>query len=293
MGKGYNYLDLDRDLIFSNPLWWLLFEQLDGVSIPAGYRRMNEQEKALASTVFRDTVPFQRVYICDGAGKDGRPFTLSYDSDYWIISGNDIVDLADLSAHQPDRETLIHELVHVWQGEHSLWNKSYIFNSLWNQARGDAYGYRLEDITAHKPWKDFNVEQQAKIVEDWFAHGQSLDDPRYRYVVEEIRDEILYTPVRSLPHATLNVSVTEPSFDTILLPLLNGRYAAPNSAEAVRKVKGVEDFFKKLDGPQAKGLLARLKTRQNGDKVSASFYDSFNSMTVGKLLIFLRDRVNA
>ena len=45
-----------------------------------------------------------------------------------------------------------------------------------------AYRYTLG-----KRWGQYNVEQQASIVEDWFRKGRKTTDPRYRYIRDNIR----------------------------------------------------------------------------------------------------------
>jgi hypothetical protein len=82
------------------------------------------------------------------------------------------------------RKLSIHELTHVWQSAHSAWAPSFIFNSLWPQAIKGSGAYKY---TANGVWEDYNVEQQASIVEDWFVRGQTLSDPNYPYIRDNIR----------------------------------------------------------------------------------------------------------
>jgi Putative peptidoglycan binding domain len=90
--------------------------------------------------------------------------------------------------------TLIHELTHVWQGHHGF-PFAYMVKSMlaqgkaiaqhWN--RNEAYDY---DKTIYKNWRDYNVEQQGNIVEDWFnpkEGKQSASDPRFPYIEKVIR----------------------------------------------------------------------------------------------------------
>jgi len=60
-------------------------------------------------------------------------------------------------------------------------------NSLVAQAcrQGNAYLYGERNL--NKPWDDFNIEEQAQIVEDWFKKGVSASDPRFHYVRNNIR----------------------------------------------------------------------------------------------------------
>jgi hypothetical protein len=45
-----------------------------------------------------------------------------------------------------------------------------------------AYRYELG-----KNWGEYNVEQQAHIVEDWYDKGMKSDDPRYSYIQDFVR----------------------------------------------------------------------------------------------------------
>ena len=59
--------------------------------------------------------------------------------------------------------------------------------SQWNHHRGKAYVFNKSDIG--KPWTDFNVEQQASIVETWFSESDGRSSPkdaRYPYITNNI-----------------------------------------------------------------------------------------------------------
>jgi hypothetical protein len=88
-----------------------------------------------------------------------------------------------------DWATFIHEMTHVWQGQNHLIGPGYMLNSLfWQAISDDAYRY-----TVGVPWGKYNVEQQAHLVEDWYAlDAKSTASLRYPY----IRDNILH-PVRA------------------------------------------------------------------------------------------------
>lgn len=49
------------------------------------------------------------------------------------------------------------------------------------------HGARAYNFTAGKPWKSYNPEQQAMIVEQWFAMGQSQNDPLFPYIDQHVR----------------------------------------------------------------------------------------------------------
>jgi hypothetical protein len=89
------------------------------------------------------------------------------------------------------RDTFIHELTHVWQGYHGVLGWAYMAQSMIAQGyalltqhdRNVAYRY-----TPGEPWGSYNVEQQARIVQDWFLEGmKTTDDVRYPYIANHIR----------------------------------------------------------------------------------------------------------
>jgi hypothetical protein len=150
---------------------------------------MNLDERHLAKQVFDYTIPYSRIFIIDRLGLEGRPYTTNNMSDEG--RDNDTFHLhvgptafSGMQHVRGLRELLIHELTHVWQSVHSVWPASFIFNSLWHQitSGGNAYSYK-----AGQPWGDYNVEQQASIVEDWFAQGQAMSTPLYPYIRDHIR----------------------------------------------------------------------------------------------------------
>lgn len=79
---------------------------------------------------------------------------------------------------------LVHETTHVWQGKNSTFALSYVFSSVVNQALkgGHAYAY-----APGAPWKSYNAEQQASIVEAWFMSGKPPSGPLYPYIVNHVR----------------------------------------------------------------------------------------------------------
>lgn len=151
-------------------------------------RDLNGPERHLADRVFLYTVPFGRIRVTDRLGFGNKPYTLNFvgfegsDGDtYHLNVGPDLFK----GMEQHYKGVLIHELVHVWQSCHSAWAPSFIFNSMWHQATSkDAYAYDGLDL---KPWGDYNVEQQAHIVQDWFLRGQDETSVLFPYIRDAIR----------------------------------------------------------------------------------------------------------
>jgi hypothetical protein len=147
-------------------------------------RLMNQAEIELARQVFQDQLPYSKIHFAGYylPNNEGVPTTLASVSSlvpirslrsYTIYFGPTVFsDGADVPG---TRNTLIHELTHVWQGHHSQFAWEYIINSL--IAQGHAI---LKE-------GDYNVEQQASIVEDWFRNGMRPDDELFTYINDHIR----------------------------------------------------------------------------------------------------------
>jgi hypothetical protein len=185
-------------------------------------RLLKQDETDLARKVFQDKLPYGKIYIANFflPGNTNVPVTLAGGLNpvpltfrivftiYWgevIYNG---------SAAQIDPVTLIHELTHVWQGHHDKNVLSYMAESaisqgkaIWHTGdRNNAYHY---DKSKYHNWSDYNVEQQANIVEDWFNPGegnQSTSDPRYPYIANNIRagnQSATYSPPAAAAAPTL------------------------------------------------------------------------------------------
>ncbi len=160
-------------------------------------RSLSTAEKNLAKSVFQNTINYDMVRITNTLGAGGRPWTTNTPPLYMINVGS---DYSSLTANNERKLLLIHELAHVWQGQHLV---PFMHNSAAHQTLsainngGDvssAYSYRVG-----KPWRQYNVEQQASIVEHWYmpanlcfengvcGGGMKTTDGRYRYIRDHIR----------------------------------------------------------------------------------------------------------
>jgi hypothetical protein len=177
-------------------------------------RILKPDEIGLAMPVYRFSLPYLFIVISDGLGIGDRPFTVPTDvplSDAFNVRGFE--PNAKYVIHAGDgyygmtqsryQSTLIHELMHVWQGERSSAPWHVIIRSARAQATGDAYAY---DRTHWLKWNQYNPEQQAQIVEDWFYYGnKQSSDPRFNYVKRYIWGEPVPQPwLDSLENAPPN-----------------------------------------------------------------------------------------
>ena len=134
-------------------------------------RKLSSDEITMAREIFRDSIDYTEIEITrDSMYSAGAPRTIGNTihlrSDWGHFQG-DTLDLTDKG-----RETLIHEMTHVWQYQNG--GLAYIPLSLIAQLRarissGDrnaAYNWRAAH-DAGIPWEEWNPEQQAAAVEEY------------------------------------------------------------------------------------------------------------------------------
>jgi hypothetical protein len=157
-------------------------------------RNISATEIYWAAQVFDDSLPsWGNILITDALGPipgmdrpftveelPGRLYTVNVGPEYYPD-----LNRSNNFGFSPCRDLLIHELTHVWQYYHGCW---VVPRSVWANKFGKGYEYTLEDSDA---WDDFNVEQQASIVENWFNNGtMSHTDERYPFIEKIIRPGI-------------------------------------------------------------------------------------------------------
>jgi hypothetical protein len=294
------------------------------VRAPRNVRKLDDIEQGHARDVFRSSIPLNKIFVTDGLGAGDRKFTMAvpFGDDYewvkwaWPIGGSAVLRIKSLLGSEPQARyflhvgdeyrgmgyssdslnLLIHELVHVWQGEHARLKWTFMIESGWHQFKNDKLGgpdpyeYDPDKLETSK-WNDYNVEQQASIVEHWYEKGKSLDDPRYRFIVENIRGEQMRPYVKPLPAATLKVVVSgyyDP--DVELVPILAQRFRLEDEKGWRGRLKKLEEFFSKMGPNGATTMLARLTVRKRGDKASEYFHDHLATAERQRFLVLLRKR---
>jgi hypothetical protein len=148
-------------------------------------RALNGHEITMARQVFRNTLPYAAILINDTLGCKGLPHALNFvglDNEPSYVLHVGPVGFSGMHLSSYWKNTLIHELTHVWQSRNSNWPAAFIFNSIGcHIGSEDPYQY-----TAGAAWDAYNVEQQASIVEDWFGAGQQVNSPLYQYIANQI-----------------------------------------------------------------------------------------------------------
>jgi hypothetical protein len=162
-------------------------------------RQLTAAEQGFADQVFKGTVPYDRVVLTDMVGAGGRAFTFpSVDGTILVNLGAAYNDPMNSKSNGSKDifnkgEVFIHELTHAWQIMHDNFVSGWMCDALGTQAvnTGGVNVYKYGPPTS--PWSAFNLEQQASIVDQWFAGarvtGQKAmdrNDPYFWYIANRI-----------------------------------------------------------------------------------------------------------
>jgi hypothetical protein len=141
-------------------------------------RPLTKGEIALARTVFGDSIEYGTVYVSDSKFTGFHPEGVAMAPNGNLFMPGCYSD--DYSAERVYTQSLfIHEMTHVWQYQNKVLapmveaiklNVKFAFNYL------AAYNYTLD---GKKDLVDYNMEQQASIVQDWFAQKHGAFNPLY------------------------------------------------------------------------------------------------------------------
>jgi hypothetical protein len=132
-------------------------------------RSLTEGEQQLAMRVFGRSIGFSRVRVHEEKYAFFQP-----DNSGMTPNGEIYVDgiySADYSGESPQRKAFfIHEMVHVWQYQNGILTTGVMGSAILEMIGriGDydsAYPYVLD---ASRDLTDYNLEQQASIIEDYF-----------------------------------------------------------------------------------------------------------------------------
>jgi len=140
-------------------------------------RALTAGERKMAEAVFGKALDYDKVRI--KKGRIGGPLHVDNSARTF---GNSIymhnLYQEDFSkASLPMQGLFIHEMTHVWQFQNRVMNLS--LKDVWNMVshRKDAYEYTLDK---NKDLKDYGIEQQASIVQEYFLMGKTGTSAHHR-----------------------------------------------------------------------------------------------------------------
>ncbi len=140
---------------------------LSNLLLKRGIRKMNDAEKLIARNVFNNTILYDNVFIDDNASFLVKKHKFAYVSFNLINSWGSIRD-----------DIFIHELMHVYQFQ--KFGFVYVYRALKAQFSREGYDYGgpkglLKAKEQGKTLFEFNFEQQASIIEHYYAIRQSKE----------------------------------------------------------------------------------------------------------------------
>ncbi len=152
-----------------------IFALRSGGALATRTRRLTPTESDAAAFIFQQSLDLSSIRIIVSRFT-GPPFTV----------GNNI----RTRTSQLPLQTIIHELTHVWQ--YQTKGMGYVSDSVFHQgkaalfssSRGGAYSYT---ITPGKALHRYTAEQQASIVEHYFASSKLRQDLGYQKLIDELR----------------------------------------------------------------------------------------------------------
>lgn len=147
----------------------------EGVNALIKTRRLSAEERTLAEMVFGRNLPYDRILLTNLCHPQGRAFVIPN------AAGECLVNLGH-AYHDPIRHTspgyseygqmLIHELTHTWQIHHSSFMPGLICEGIVNQVKHEiegAEGGVYSPGDGKRGWSEYNLEQQATIVDRWYC----------------------------------------------------------------------------------------------------------------------------
>lgn len=124
-------------------------------------RKMTDEEISLAKMIFGNNVRYDLVRVDNNARFATKNIAIAY------VSFNTINYRKKIK-----KNIFIHEMVHIWQYQH--FGSIYIARAIKAQRSKEGYDYGgpshlYDQMVRGKRLTDFNFEQQADIVEDYYA----------------------------------------------------------------------------------------------------------------------------
>lgn len=103
-----------------------------------------------ARSVYASSLHYDRIFLSDGKGLQGRAFTLAVPVPPWVIDSlpwGGFIQVLNIGT-SPSRNTLIHELGHAWQSQHASKGAAYIGNCVACQGAAVAANKMIGQVDA-------------------------------------------------------------------------------------------------------------------------------------------------
>jgi hypothetical protein len=280
-------------------------------------RKLWQGEISEAKKVFGNSIEYHRVFI---GPSDSGVMTFAYYNLrfgwFYVIWSEVAVYNKNALMDKLQARTFIHEMVHVWQGQHETYPREYMLRSglsqgkgvfddvwdnglqeavknawqngvgkTWHDYRGRTYAFSMNQMGVNN-FNDFNVEQQASIVDSWYA-----PDVQNNHLKEPIPGGSRSMSDVRYPYITCNILAGLPNAQYVAVSS-QGQSNSPLKKGADPTVKAIQDELvrlKYLDPKYADGFTGKNTSdavrgfqKNNGLKVDGDFGGP-NSATRKKL----------
>ncbi len=133
-----------------------------GIKLPSGIRGLDAAEETILRPVFGSSLNYSQIYLSDGVGKDGRPFTVAEP-----LTGRQVINIGSAAYKTPgsNPRLLIHESTHCWQSQHHSDRTAFMTNSVESQAAASLAGGTSYCYIPGKSFDSYAAEQIARQVE--------------------------------------------------------------------------------------------------------------------------------
>jgi hypothetical protein len=171
------------------PILGVVLQQVGG-RMPTRARCLDPLELAIAKPIYQNSLVYDDIFVSDGLGGDGNPFTIALPlNQRWIVILNVGPGAFADPAHSK-KSVLIHELAHAWQSQHHPKPWQFMVNCMESNAAA-AMTSRYDTVSRNRwvkglipdigigeasayayvpglPFKEYAGEQIAEQVEDFF-----------------------------------------------------------------------------------------------------------------------------
>jgi hypothetical protein len=153
-------------------------------------RPLTTGETVELRSVFKDSIDYskERIHsskVMDTIVNPTEPFTDNVIYGHTrgnVIIVNHDVNQADYTAKGVDamsEETFLHENVHIWQYQNCPWDMTCATIGEALKRQGGLDGFYTYHLQAGKDLLDYNIEQQAVMITDYYLKVCKGDDPEY------------------------------------------------------------------------------------------------------------------
>ena len=131
-------------------------------------RSLTSGEKSLLRQIFEVTLPYDSMQLSrNDMELGGSDNSITPGDTPFMAKSVWCTDFSNTGVSDDDRGTFIHECVHVWQFYHGITKLSAIKLFVWYRSDYFPKAYRY-DLSDNDDLTDYNMEQQAAIIEDWW-----------------------------------------------------------------------------------------------------------------------------